>query len=112
MFKEEQSHWVYLFRIIKNLTCFRLNCSQKTNIIMFVHKKSSVFFFKQNYDYIMRENRLFNIKILYSNTSVGQNFINSLDLVNLNSFPIDIKIYILNDNINVLFNGMYKCLIV
>jgi len=46
----------------------------------------------------MRVDRLFNIKVMYTNTSFGQKFINYLRPVNL---PIDVKKNILNENINI-----------
>jgi len=83
---------------------------------MFVYKKSSFFFIKQNNKPI-GEDRLYNIKVLFTNTSFGQQFINYLGLVIFNSLSIDIKKNIFNDAINikkcvddVIFSQLCLCL--
>lgn len=59
---------------------------------MSVYKKSSFFFFFKQNDNHTREDRLFNTKVLYTNTNFGQKFINHPGSVNFNSLPIGIKI--------------------
>lgn len=51
---------------------------------MFVYKRSSFFFIKQN-DKPSGEERFFNIKAILHETSFGQKFIIYLDPVNFNS---------------------------
>jgi len=89
----------------------------KKSAIMFVHKKSDFFFIKQN-DKPLGEDRLCNIKVLFTNTSFGQKFINYMGPVIFNALPIDVKKNIFNDQINIkkcinniLSSELRKCLL-
>lgn len=84
---------------------------------MFVNKKSSFFFIKQN-DKPSGKDRLCNMKVLFTNTSFGQKFINYLGPVIFNALPIDVKKSIFNDKIiikkcihNFLFSELKQSLL-
>ncbi|KAF0755869.1 Reverse transcriptase domain-containing protein [Aphis craccivora] len=67
--------------------------------IMFVYSNSSSFF-TSSHDkrFPTRENRLYNVKVLATNTSFVKNFINYLSPVHFNSLPNHIKSYVNNKN--------------
>ena len=84
---------------------------------MFVHKNSSIFFVSQpDKRFPSRENQLYNIKILATNTSFGQKFINYLGPVHFNSLPNQVKSDVINKNnfkvclSTVLFKELNACI--
>jgi len=66
---------------------------------MFVCKHSSIFFTSSlDRRFSTRENRLCDVKVLATNTSFGQKFVNYLGPIQFNSLPNHVKSYVNNTN--------------
>lgn len=76
-------------RYKQNWMSFRLNRSTNNRYNCLYKKRYSFFIIKQYDKPMLRKVWLFNITVIYTNTSFGQKFINHhLDTVNFNSLPI------------------------